>query len=166
MRIIIVIFIALYFFNCHSSYQSSVPVVEIKNVTFQKFLNTYIQVLATKRDVKKFVTVNVEFYTDTVSIGLINSLPDDHLTKINGITNYKDFQIYIVGASHVDSLYEITKHKVFYNKQAFLNDTAGDFANLIHIEPLFWKLYFVNNKLVNYFPKDSIEKYINVDTPL
>lgn len=155
----IFILLTAFLFNCHPIGSNRKPLVEIKSEPLKKAIKEYIQVLSKEHNSKKVITVNFDNNRDTVSIQLINSYPDVDIVKVNGFADYSGFRLFFIGYYPVASFYDITS--IQKTPIDLVKETKDSKRRkyLTNTEPLFWKLYFVGNRLVDCYPKQLMSMF-------
>jgi hypothetical protein len=148
-------------FGCQPGADKKNQAIEIKNNTFKNILDKFTGILSKDQNPDKIVTINFEINKDTVSVQLINSYPDLDLTEVKAVTDYDGFRLCFVGVYPVNGFYETSPLKDLPKDIIRANDEYKKGKDIRITEPLFWKLYFVNDTMVDYYPRDAISKLVS-----
>lgn len=156
MKTYVVIFLI---FSSWASQVQTTPSAEITNDKLKAIVAGYIHFVS-RSGKKKAGMLTVWFRTqnDTVAVGMTDAYPDLSIARIRGIAKVEGYRVCLEGDVADGQFYRVRgpvtvpKDAIEANKRGILEEMG--------VEPVVWRIRFLGHRLLEYSPKEEVEKFV------
>ena len=152
------LFLIVSFVSCLND--KKIDSVRIENQLFQKIISRYEDYADGLSKNALPITVNCKRRLDTTIFDIVKGFPELEKTTFFAYNTSNNYRVCFIGTYpsegflNFEKKIKIPKDIIEKNKQ--LQD--GKIKDMQYTEPILWTFYFKGNKLIDFVPKDEIQK--------